>query len=227
MTQPMAIPEQISGIILAGGQGERFGGADKGLLLLNEKPLAGHVATRLTPQVSHLIISANRNHDQYRALGYNVVADEQGPYLGPLAGIAAALATITTELALVVPCDTPFLPHNLCQRLYTALKKNQTDIAIAHDGQQLQHMCVLIQRTLLSSLNQGLKVGHLKVHTWMVQQRHCIVDFSDQGDAFININNSQELTNAENKITATNHSHLLTFPRGCRCRRTCHRPRDS
>ena len=200
MTDPAQIQKQtqqpISGIILAGGQAKRFGGADKGLLLLNEKPLAAHVATRLTPQVSRLIISANRNHNEYKALGYNVVADEHGPYLGPLAGIATALATITTELAMVVPCDTPFLPHNLCQRLYTALNETQTDIAIPHDGQQLQHMCVLIHKRVLNSLNQALSLGHLKVRTWMLQQQHCIVDFSDQGEAFTNINTRQELKNA-------------------------------
>lgn len=206
MTQP-APQQQISGIILAGGQGARFGGADKGLILLKGTPLVSHVAARLAPQVHHLIISANRNLDQYSELGYSVIKDEHGPYLGPLAGIAAALATITTELALVVPCDTPFLPRNLCQRLYTALQTERADIAIAHDGQQLQHMCVLMRRTLLDSLNHELALNHLKVHTWMRQQHHCVVEFADQAGAFININSSDELADAETRLSQPSPTH--------------------
>jgi len=200
VTKPTQHQEQISGIILAGGQGQRFGGADKGLLLLNGKTLVAHVAEVLSPQVSSVIISANRNLDQYQALVHNVVEDERGPWLGPLAGIAAALATVTTELALVVPCDTPFLPHDLCPRLYAALQKKQADIAIAHDGQRLQQMCALMHRTLLDSLNSELALGHLKVHTWMMQQHHCVVEFADQAAAFININNSDELKNAAARL---------------------------
>ncbi len=191
--------DRISGVILAGGQGKRFGGADKGLQLLNGKPLAAHVAERLAPQVEQLIINANRNLDHYRTLGYSVIQDQRGPWLGPLAGIATALTAITTELALVVPCDTPFLPHDLGQRLYTALHQHQADIAIAHDGQRLQQMCVLLRRPLLDSLNTELSVGHLKVHTWMMQQHHCVVEFADQADAFLNINSSEDLAKAEAK----------------------------
>lgn len=191
--------QQITGIMLAGGQGQRLGGADKGLLLLAGKPLATHVAAVITAQVSRVIISANRNLDQYSALGYTVIEDERGPFLGPLAGIAAALAAVTTELALVVPCDTPFLPQDLCSRLYTALQQQQAEIAIAHDGQQLQPLCVLLRRKLLDSLNTELAAGHLKVQRWMVGQRHCVVDFSDQANAFININSATELTEAEKK----------------------------
>jgi molybdopterin-guanine dinucleotide biosynthesis protein A len=190
------VQKNISGIILAGGQGQRFDGADKGLLLLDGKPLVAHVANTLLPQVSTVTISANRNLDSYRALGYAVVEDLRGPFLGPLAGIAAALATITTELALVVPCDTPFLPHDLGQRLYAALQHHQADIAIAHDGQRLQPMCVLLRRKLLDSLNAELAVGHLKVQKWMLEQRHCIVDFSDEARCFMNINSADDLTKA-------------------------------
>lgn len=191
-----SMQKNISGIILAGGQGQRFGGADKGLLLLDGRPLVAHVASALLPQVSTLIISANRNLDSYRTLGYAVVEDLRGPFLGPLAGIAAALATVTTELALVAPCDTPFLPHDLCQRLYAALQHHQADIAIAHDGQRLQQMCVLLRRELLDSLNTELAAGRLKVQKWMVEQRHCIVDFSDEARCFMNINNNDDLTKA-------------------------------
>lgn len=196
----MKTTAQITGIILAGGQGQRFGGADKGLLLLNNKPLIAHVAARLAPQVNRLIISANRNLDRYREFTDTIIEDRQGPFLGPLAGIAAALESVTTELALVVPCDTPFLPADLGQRLYAALQQQEAEIAIAHDGEQLQQLCVLLRHNLLDSLNGELAAGHLKVRRWMLEQRHCIVDFSGEAAAFANINNDEELARAATRV---------------------------
>jgi molybdopterin-guanine dinucleotide biosynthesis protein A len=99
----------------------------------------------------------------------------------------------------VAPCDTPFLPRDLCPRLYAALQHHQADIAITHDGQRLQPLCVLLRRNLLGSLNAELASGHLKVQRWMVEQHHCVVDFSDHAAAFININSAAELTAVETK----------------------------
>ena len=61
--------ESITGVVLAGGRAERMGGRDKGLLILAGRPMATFALTVLGPQVGHLMINANRNHDQYRALG--------------------------------------------------------------------------------------------------------------------------------------------------------------
>ena len=49
----------ITGVILAGGQGRRMGGVDKGLQNLNGRPLVQWVLARLTPQVDTVLINAN------------------------------------------------------------------------------------------------------------------------------------------------------------------------
>ena len=56
-------PKQFSCIILAGGEGKRAGGSDKGLLLYKEKPLIEHVINTIKFQVDDIVISANRNID--------------------------------------------------------------------------------------------------------------------------------------------------------------------
>ncbi len=43
----MNLDEVITGVVLAGGKARRMGGADKGLLELNGKPLWRHVADAL------------------------------------------------------------------------------------------------------------------------------------------------------------------------------------
>jgi molybdopterin-guanine dinucleotide biosynthesis protein A len=68
-------PERIIGLILAGGAARRMGGVDKGLIEIGEHPLIHWVAKALRPQVSSLIISANRHLERYTTLGWPVVAD--------------------------------------------------------------------------------------------------------------------------------------------------------
>ena len=52
---------KIFALILAGGQGSRMGGVDKGLVQWHNKALIDHVIEKIRPQVSHIAISANRN----------------------------------------------------------------------------------------------------------------------------------------------------------------------
>ena len=65
--------EQVTGIVLAGGQGRRMGGVDKGLVELDGQPMVAHVLARLAPQVGDVLINANQNLERYAAFGYPVV----------------------------------------------------------------------------------------------------------------------------------------------------------
>jgi molybdopterin-guanine dinucleotide biosynthesis protein A len=87
---------QVTGLILAGGEGRRMGGADKGLLSYQGRPLVAHVLARLAPQVAGVLISANRNLDEYRAFGHEVLPDATDVRVGPLAGLQAGLAACPT-----------------------------------------------------------------------------------------------------------------------------------
>ncbi|WP_087722598.1 molybdenum cofactor guanylyltransferase MobA [Pandoraea sp. PE-S2T-3] len=121
MPNPPIARDAITGLILAGGRGQRMGGRDKGLQLFDGQPLAAHVLARLQPQVGTLLISANRNHAAYAALGADVVSDETQDFAGPLAGMLAGLRAAKTEYVLTAPCDSPLLPDDLAARLAAAL----------------------------------------------------------------------------------------------------------
>ena len=68
MTETIS-PEDITGLVLAGGRGQRMGGADKGLQNFNGVPLALHTLLRLQQQVGHMMINANRNLSAYESFG--------------------------------------------------------------------------------------------------------------------------------------------------------------
>ena len=124
----------ITGVILAGGRGQRLGGVDKGLVPFRGRPLVEHVISILRPQVGRLVISANRNRETYAAYGVPVIADAIGDFHGPLAGILSALRAADTRFVLSAPCDTPAPPTDLAARLIAALVREQAPIAVATCG---------------------------------------------------------------------------------------------
>jgi molybdenum cofactor guanylyltransferase len=188
---------QITGLILAGGRAQRMGGQDKGLLPLAGQPLVAHVIAALAPQVCDIVINANRNAQAYSSQGYRVFADAVGGYCGPLAGIESGLRLAATPYLLSVPCDSPFLPPALGQRLYAALTEADAEIAVVHDGEWMQPVFALITRGLLSSLSRFLASGGRKIDRWYAQHRLAIADFSDTPEAFVNLNTPEELAAAE------------------------------
>src|SRR5688572_30668694 len=121
--------QQITGLILAGGRGIRMGGADKGLVLLGNRPMVEHVIIRLHPQVGELLINANRNHARYAEFGYRIVSDTHEESLGPLAGMVSGLQVAKTDYIVTTPCDSPLLSDTLVARLTIAMKNEDADLA--------------------------------------------------------------------------------------------------
>lgn len=178
------IDSTISCIILAGGEGKRVGRQDKGLILLNNKPLIQHVIESVLPQCDEIIISANRNVTQYQKFGHTIVTDDSNSYRGPVAGIAAALPVCQNEWVLVVPCDMPYLPKTLIERLYSGC--GQSDIVIAQVEQHLQ-LAFLINKKLHQPLKQSLDNNQLKLMHWIKSQNTKVISFDNKAN-FINLN---------------------------------------
>ena len=194
------ITQNITAVILAGGKGSRLGGVDKGLIELNHLPLIRHLINRIQPQVSKIVISANRNLDAYANFGFPVYKDEIEGYAGPLAGILKALQECESEWLLTVPADSPFVPTDLVLRL--SQHTHDAKLVIPYDGEYLHPTFALIHKSLETSLIGFLNKGERKARVWMQQHPHHIVDFSDQADAFININTANDLQNAEKHFQA-------------------------
>jgi len=150
---PIPTPEQIAGVILAGGQGTRMGGADKGWVEHEGIPLVGLVLVRLLPQVGQVIISANRSLERYRSLGYPVVEDDHerfGRFSGPLAGMHAGLRASPLPWVAFVPCDAPAFPLDLVARLAQATGGNRPALACCQ-GRRQPVFC-LMPRALANAL---------------------------------------------------------------------------
>ncbi|MCP5229753.1 molybdenum cofactor guanylyltransferase MobA [Accumulibacter sp.] len=185
--------DAITGVILAGGQGRRMGGVDKGLQLLGGRPLVQWVADRFAPQVEQLLLNANQGIVQYRALGYPVITDHVSGFAGPLAGLHAALSCAAHPLVATAPCDSPFLPRDLVARLRSAMAQHGADLATARTFDQLQPVFCLCRRELLPQLGAFLERGERKLDLWQRTVNSVVVAFDDEAAAFRNINTSDEL----------------------------------
>jgi molybdopterin-guanine dinucleotide biosynthesis protein A len=189
-------------LLLAGGRATRMGGVDKGLVPLLGRPMAAQVLDAVRPQVDAVLLNANRNRDDYAALGAPVVADEFADFQGPLAGMAAGLAAAESGLLFTCPCDSPFVPADMVSRMRDALLAANADVAIARDADYLQPVFSLLRTDLLPSLRDFLRGGERKIVRWFFQHRVVEVDFADCPDAFININSEAERAQIEQRLRA-------------------------
>ena len=197
----MISPEQITGLILAGGRAQRMGGIDKGLIPFNGTPLIASAITRLKSQVGPILINANRNITKYASYGFPVIMDETPDFSGPLAGFAAGLQACQTPYLLTIPCDSPLLPTDLASKLATEMTRGDFQLVYASsreaDGKVwAQPVFCLMRADLQEPLKTFLQKGDLKIDRWFKELRSSTVVFDDV-QVFANVNTPEELKRLE------------------------------
>ncbi|MBS0569502.1 MAG: molybdenum cofactor guanylyltransferase [Proteobacteria bacterium] len=187
---PAFDPTLVTAAILAGGEGRRVGGADKGLLEVGGRPLIAHVIAALRPQVGDIVICANRNVDRYAQFA-PVVTDGATGFRGPLAGIAAALRGCKSPWLLSVAVDCPQPPRDLAVRLHEAAMNAGRDLAAVFDGDRVQPLFALYRRALAIDAGQALK-NDMPVIRWQQDLHRALADFSGRAREFDNLNMLEE-----------------------------------
>jgi len=182
-----------TGVVLCGGRGTRMGGVDKGLQPFRGRAMVEWVLERFEPQVADVFISANQNLERYLAFGHPVLRDRIEGFAGPLAGLHAGLFQARSELVVMVPCDSPFLPSDLVHRLAFALEQADAGVAVAKTGGQPHPVFSLCRVSVLEHLSAFLDCGGRKVDAWYASLKTVEVDFADQPESFRNINTLEEL----------------------------------
>jgi len=187
----------VTGIVLAGGLGRRMGGVDKGLQPFRGRPMVEWVLERLVPQVGEVLINANQNLERYAEYGHRVIPDDVGGFAGPLAGLHRGMKEALSPLVATVPCDSPFFPLDLVQRLARPVTAGQAQLSVARTGPQAHPVFCVARRDLLTHLEQFLAAGGRKIDAWYAALRAVEVAFDDEPEAFGNFNTLEELRAAE------------------------------
>ena len=188
---------RIFGVILAGGNARRMGGADKALLPLGGRPLIAHVLDRLEPQVERVLISANGDPARFQGFGCRVLPDAapQGPLSGILAALMAAAGMGATHV-VSTPCDTPFLPGDLVPQLMLAAEGSPSGLALAADSTGDHPATAIWPVGLVPALAAFLAEGEAKVTRFTAAHQAARARFPDPR-AFLNLNTPEDLTAAE------------------------------
>jgi len=190
---------KVTGVILAGGLARRMNNQDKGLINFKGRPMVSYAIAALASIVDLSIINANRNREQYQTFGLPVVADQTDSFDGPLAGILTAMLYIEADLLVVIPCDSPLIKAEHLKKLLATRAKDNSDVAVAFDGERLHPVFLAIKTSLKNSLQDYLNNGQRKADLWLKQQKMVEADFSDEPEIFVNINTQTELSELEAK----------------------------
>lgn len=187
--------------ILAGGEGSRLGGQDKGLAELAGRPLIEWVLAALQKE-GHpgVLILANRNLAQYSRYAA-CIQDATPGFAGPLAGISTALSQCSTPWLATVPVDCPMPPRGWLTRLRQAVDPARESSAVVVLGDRRQPLFALYSTVLAQSAAQQLRRDG-GVARWQDLVGSVQVDLSDLPGDWSNLNTAGEFRLAEERLRA-------------------------
>ncbi|UJJ32042.1 molybdenum cofactor guanylyltransferase MobA [Halopseudomonas maritima] len=188
----MPHPFTLSTLFLAGGQGSRLGGIDKGLMLFRGEPVAARLSRVLQQVGSEVLISCNRNADQYSQWANRLVSDPQPAYPGPLLGVLSALRVAKGSHLLVVPCDMPLLDVPLLQSLIALAREHPEQAVALQSGQQLQPLVCVLPLTLLNALERAWQAGQRSPRRWLIEQQVLTLRIAEDDPRLLNANTPGE-----------------------------------
>lgn len=175
----------VSALILAGGKATRLGGAAKHELVVDGgKTIFERQVTLLAPRVAEILVATA--HD---IAGYRCVRDVL-PDVGPLAGIAAGLAAMTTPWLLVIAGDMPHMTGEVIDELLAAAAEDAVGVRIRGLAEPL--VCVLHQR-VLAAIERRIESRRYKVADMFADMRVTWLDLDRHMQAFSNVNEPADL----------------------------------
>lgn len=146
----------VTALILAGGQARRLGGVDKRTLVVGGRTIFERQVAVLAPRVAAIVVSSPRPID-----GYLTVADAIADG-GPLAGIAAGLASATTPWLFVLAGDMPFVSGALVELVLAARRDDADAVGIRIGGLPEPLVCALRVATCRPAVDARLAARRLK-----------------------------------------------------------------
>ena len=130
-----------SSIILCGGQSRRMG-QDKGSMIIQNKPMIKYILSTLNNEIDEAIIVLNdceriakyKEFINPKDYTYRIkFVEDKIKNKGPISGILTGLENISTDYAIVFPCDNPFISKNTIQTLFNEIDENTQAIVPYHD----------------------------------------------------------------------------------------------
>ncbi|MCY1294372.1 Molybdenum cofactor guanylyltransferase [compost metagenome] len=187
------IDKDCSILLLAGGQGARMGGRDKGLVPWRGQPLIAHLHRVVRPLTDDLVISCNRNQSRYASYADQLVGDGEPGFPGPLAGVLAGLRKARHPWTLLLPCDAPNIDRQLLQSLLAGRADAARRPLMVRQGEQWQPMFSLLPHCLLQELEIAWRRGERSLLRILLAAGARALDCREDDPRLQNFNTPQHL----------------------------------
>lgn len=194
-------------LILAGGKGDRIGG-NKALLTLGGRSLVQHVV-EVAEQFSDQVVVVVGENQHIGRLSKQLPAHVQlvrdaSKDQGPLMAIFSGLRHITSEYAVVLPCDSPFVNAKVMVSLIRSAEGFDAVIPLWPNGYTEPLHSVYRTQPTAHAAGEALRLGRLRVRDLLDSlrnPRYLPVDELRPYDpdllTFFNINGQRDLRLAE------------------------------
>ncbi|WP_286237450.1 molybdenum cofactor guanylyltransferase MobA [Neptuniibacter halophilus] len=186
---------RFAAVILAGGEGARMEGRDKGLVDFHNQPMISWTLSKVAPLTDRVLISCNRNRSAYARFGFPLVNDLVSGFQGPLAGVQAAMAELDSSYThlLLLPCDTPLLEAAQISFLLQQAEENPRSITLLANGDQPQFLHAVIPLCYRDNLTRWLGRGERAVYRWYRQFPMHQLDLGEESPQLRNFNTLSDL----------------------------------
>ena len=192
----------ICAVILTGGRSSRMGGGVKSLKKFNNKYIFDRIFENLQKQVNQIIINSNDSKNLFIKYKVEIIKDSLEGFLGPLAGIHAALEWSSINAPYInwlitVPGDTPFIPKNLVKKLLDKANNSKHKIVLAQSNGKTHPIIGIWHSSLYDNLKIDLNFGVRKILDWASKHSIGYVNFiNTKYDPFFNINYEEDIIQA-------------------------------
>lgn len=192
---------EICAVLMIGGRSTRMGGGIKSFIEFNNKMIFERILNSTKSQVKKIIINSNQQETRLKKYNLPIIKDIKSGYMGPLAGIHAAMHWIiknqnNVNWLITIPGDTPFIPNDLILKFKEKMLSN-TKIILAKSNNKTHPIIGAWHTSLYTSLNKSLDEGTRKILSWTQLHHTEYVNFhSYKFDPFFNINTKEDIIKA-------------------------------
>ena len=146
----------ISGVILAGGDSSRFNGIIKSKIVINGRTIISRIIDTLDELFDEIIIVTNRPEEFTEYSSCKIIGDCIFNK-GPLGGIHAALKMTDKEALFVVAGDMPLIDKDYIARQVDFYMKNVCEVLIPMVNNYIEPLHGIYKKTIINSLEDFLK----------------------------------------------------------------------
>jgi molybdopterin-guanine dinucleotide biosynthesis protein A len=155
----MRRPTSITGIVLAGGRSSRFG-SDKMAAEYRGRPLLLHAIEAVASVADEIVLVLAPDADPPVGLSGSIrIARDPAAYGGPLRGLAAGLASVTTDLALVAGGDMPRLSSSVLRKMCRTIESSDVDAVALLEGKRRRPLPLVLRSRVRETVDELLERG--------------------------------------------------------------------